>query len=80
MDIKKILESLVPFVFIGVAIALCIGLLFMFFSIAVWGLIIGGILWLASLAKQFFFPSTAATPGSSVVKEEGRIIEHDDPQ
>ena len=77
MDIKKILESFVPFVVIGVAIALCIGLLFMFFSIAMWGLIIGGILWLATLAKQYFFPSKSSTT-STTVKEEGRIIEHDD--
>ncbi|WP_370449377.1 hypothetical protein [Legionella sp. km772] len=72
MDIKKILESLVPFLVAGVAIALCIGLLFMFFSVAVWGLIIGGALWLGALAKQYFFPSTPTA------KEDGRVIEHDD--
>jgi small neutral amino acid transporter SnatA (MarC family) len=77
MDIKKILESLVPFVVIGVAIALCIGLLFMFFSIAMWGLIIGGILWLATLAKQYLFPSKSSTTPTPT-KDEGRIIEHDD--
>lgn len=73
MDIKKILESLVPFLVAGVAIALCIGLLFMFFSVAIWGLIIGGALWLAALAKQYFFPSS---PNAN--KDEGRVIEHDD--
>lgn len=56
MDIKKILESLIPFLVVGVAIALCIGLLFMFFSVAVWGLLIGGVLWLGALAKQYLFP------------------------
>lgn len=77
MDIKKNLESLVPFVVIGVAIALCIGLLLMFFSIAMWGLIIGGVLWLAALAKQYFFPSKSPSVPTTT-KEEGRIIEHDD--
>ncbi len=72
MDIKKILESLVPFLVVGVAIALCVGLLFMFFSVAIWGLIIGGALWLGALAKQYFFSN------SSAKKEDGRIIEHDD--
>ena len=72
MDIKKILESLVPFMIIGIAIALCIGLLFMFFSVAIWGLLIGGVLWLIALAKQYFF-STKPTH-----HEEGRIIEHND--
>lgn len=77
MDIKKILESLVPFIVVGVAIALCIGLLLMFFSVAIWGLVIGGVLWLAALAKQYFFPSQ---PPTAAKKEEGRIIEHDDHQ
>ena len=77
MDIKKILESLVPFIVIGVAIALCVGLLFMFFSLAMWGLIIGGILWLATLAKQYLFPSKSTT-NNTPTKNEGRIIEHDE--
>lgn len=75
MDIKKIIDSLVPFVVVGVAIALSIWLLFMFFSIAVWGLLIGGILWLGALAKQYLFPSTTNTPAK---KEEGRVIDHDE--
>lgn len=63
---------MVPFLVAGVAIALCIGLLFMFFSVAIWGLLIGGILWLGALAKQYFFPSTSAS------QDDSRIIEHDD--
>ena len=73
MDIKKILESLVPFIVIGLAIAVCVALLFMFFSIAIWGVLIGGILWIGAIVKQYLFPSTPAPK-----KEEGRIIEHDD--
>jgi hypothetical protein len=72
MDIKKILDSLIPFICVGVAIAIVIGLLSMFFSIAIWGLLIGGILWLVALAKQHFFPDNTVKP------EEGRIIEHND--
>lgn len=69
--LEKIIENLMPFVIVGVAIALFIGLLFMFFYIAVWGLIIGGVLWLATLVKQYLFPN------NSPKKEEGRVIEHD---
>jgi 5-bromo-4-chloroindolyl phosphate hydrolysis protein len=65
-------QNLIPFILIGVVIALFIGLLFMFFYIAVWGLIIGGVLWIAALVKQYLFPS------KSVDKEQGRVIEHDD--
>jgi uncharacterized protein YneF (UPF0154 family) len=71
MDIKKILESLVPFLVAGIAIALCVGLLIMFFTVAIWGIVLGGILWCAMLVKQYLFP----TP--PVNQEEGRIIEHD---
>lgn len=74
MDFKKILDSLLPFVIIGFGIALCIGLLFMFFSVAIWGVLIGGILWLATIAKNYFFPSEQKM--TSI--DEGRIIEHDD--
>ncbi|BCA96721.1 hypothetical protein TUM19329_30820 [Legionella antarctica] len=70
---QKIFENLLPFVVVGVAIALFIGLLFMFFYIAVWGLIIGGVLWLIALAKQYLFPDK-----STRKEDEGRIIEHDD--
>lgn len=70
--LEKILENLIPFFLLGVAIALLIGLLFMFSYLLVWGLIIGGILWLASLAKEYLFP---ASPDK---KSQGRVIEHDD--
>lgn len=72
MDIKKLFESFVPFILIGIAIAVCIGLLGMFFSIALWGLLIGGILWIIALIQKYFFPSKPSN------KADGRIIEHDD--
>ncbi|MCL9685273.1 hypothetical protein [Legionella maioricensis] len=71
--LQKFFENLLPFVLVGVAIALVIGLLFMFFYIAVWGLIIGGILWLIALIKQYLFPDKTIKN-----EEEGRVIEHDD--
>lgn len=70
--LQKLLETLVPFILIGIAIALFVGLLIMFSYVLVWGLLIGGILWLIALAKQFLFPSNSTKPS------EGRIIEHDD--
>lgn len=70
--IAEIFETLIPFMVMGVAIALFFGLLFMFSYVLVWGFIIGGVLWLVTVAKQFLFPKTTAK------KDEGRIIEHDD--
>ena len=72
MDIKKIIESIIPFMVAGVIIALCVGLLWLFFSIAIWGLLIGGILWIGTVTVQYLFP------GESSTREEGRVIEHDD--
>lgn len=71
--LKKIIENIIPFIVIGVGIAIFIGLLFMFFYLVIWGVLIGGVLWIAAMAKEYFFPSN-----KPVQKEQGRIIEHDD--
>ena len=76
IQLPKIFENLVPFIIAGIAIALFIGLLFMFSYVVVWGLIIGGVLWLLSLVKELIFPSSKKTPIDK--KNQGRIIEHDD--
>lgn len=75
--LAKIFEALVPFVIAGMAIALFLGLLFMFSYVLIWGIIIGGTLWLVATIKQMFF-SDNKTPTEVVKKSEGRIIEHDD--
>lgn len=69
--IQKAFENLMPFIMLGVAIAIVIGLVFMFFYIALWGFVIGAVLWLITLIRQYFFPT------SVTIKENGRIIEHD---
>jgi hypothetical protein len=73
----KIFENLVPFIIAGVAIALFLGLLVMFSYVIVWGLIIGGILWIVATVKEYLFPSTS-TKTEVIKKNQGRIIEHDD--
>jgi len=70
--LQQLLETIVPFLVLGVAIALFVGLLFMFSYVLVWGLLIGGILWLIAFVKQYLFPSEVPT------KTQGRVIEHDD--
>lgn len=73
--IQSLFENLIPFLMLGVAISLIIGLFIMFSYVLVWGLLIGGILWVVSLVKTFFFPSnTDNTP----IKTKGRVIEHND--
>lgn len=70
--LQQALQTLIPFIVLGVAIALAIGLLVMFSYVFLWGLLIGAVLWIIALAKQYLF----TTP--KIDKEHGRIIEHDD--
>jgi hypothetical protein len=65
-------HALVPFLIIGITIAMLLGLLIMFSYLLVWGILIGGMLWLASIIKNFLFPKKA------ISESEGRIIEHND--
>lgn len=75
-ELPKIFETLIPFILAGIAIALFVGLLFMFSYVVIWGLIIGGLLWVLSVIKELIFPST---PKSAMTKKSpGRVIEHDD--
>lgn len=69
--LRSLLESLIPFIVLGVATSLIIGLFIMFSYVLVWGIFIGAILWAGFLIKNFLFPSKA------IPKTEGRIIEHD---
>lgn len=70
--IKQLMETLVPFLILGIMAALFIGLVIMFSSVLIWGIFIGGILWAITMVRSFFFPEKKET------KPEGRIIEHDD--
>lgn len=71
---QKIVQSLLPFIVLGIAVALLLGIITMFFYVLAWGVLIGALLWLVSLIKDFFFP--AKKPDES----QGRIIEHNDPK
>ena len=76
-QVPKIFETLIPFIIAGIAIALFVGLLFMFSYVVIWGLIIGGTLWLISVVKELLFTNTKKTT-TIIKKTQGRIIEHDD--
>ena len=70
--IKELFEQLVPFIVLGVAIALIIGLFIMVSYVLIWGLVLGGIIWIGMVVKNFLFPS------ETTEKKEGRVIEHKD--
>lgn len=69
---KQMLELLPTFIILGIAIAMVIGLFIMLSYVLVWGLLLGAIIWLVVMIKNYFFPQ------SSQDKKAGRVIEHDD--
>lgn len=72
--LQKYFENLIPFLILGIFIAISISLLFVFSYILVWGLLIGGVIWVVMTTLQFFFKKDKTPPP----KKKGRIIEHDD--
>jgi hypothetical protein len=69
---QQIYEQIIPFIILGIATAVVIGLFIMLSYALIWGVILGGIFWLASLVKNYLFPSAVKAT------KAGRIIEHDD--
>lgn len=70
--LRILTNSIVPFMMLGIAVALIIGLIIMFSYVLVWGIFIGVIFWIAASVKEYFFPSTTT---ESTVVIRGRIIE-----
>lgn len=70
---ERLLQQIIPFLIAGIAIALVIGLFIMFSYVLVWGLIIGGVLWLVYFIKNLLFPGP-----KDETSTKGRIIEHND--
>jgi hypothetical protein len=72
--LQQFLENLIPFLMLGIAIAIVIWLFIMFSYVLIWGVLIGGVLWVISLFKKLFFPNGTKTS----IERKGRIIEHND--
>ena len=51
INIQRTLEELIPWLIIGVGIALFIGLLMVLSYVFIWGLVIGALLWLGFRIK-----------------------------
>ncbi|KTD28028.1 MULTISPECIES: hypothetical protein [Legionella] len=73
--LERLFENLVPFLLLGIAVALVIGLFIMFSYVLMWGFLIGLVMWAIYSVKNLLFPRQASTPP---VKRKGRIIEHND--
>lgn len=77
---KSIIKQLPPFIVLGIAIALMISLLIFFSYVVLWGLLVGGVLWIIMAVKQFLFPENTPPQKESRIakKKEGRVIEHEE--
>ena len=75
---KKLIESLMPFLAAGFAIAVLIGFFIVLSYVLIWGLVIGGGLWLGMMMKEKLFPSPKRASSRSHHSDKGRIIEHDE--
>lgn len=75
--LPRVLEPLLPFVGVGIAIAFGIGLFIMLAYILMWGLFIGGLIWAVVMIKKYVFPrAKSILEGEQSDHMEGRIIEH----
>lgn len=70
--LQEIFEQLIPFILLGIAIALVIGLFIMLSYVLLYGIILGAIIWGGVMLKNYLFPANIDE------KNEGRIIDHDD--
>ncbi len=66
------LNTLGPFILLGIVIACVIGLFILSYYVFLWGMIIGCILWVFNLIKR-----SLSTNNTTEKKTEGRIIDHD---
>ena len=71
--LRLLMSGLVPFIMLGIAVALLVGLIVVFSYILLWGMLIGVILWIGASIKEYFFPSK-----SNMTIRRGRIIEYTD--
>lgn len=75
VKLKHLFENFIPFLILGIVIALAIGFLIMFSYVLLWGLAIGLVFWAISFVKNLFHSKPQNVPSTET---KGRVIEHDD--
>jgi len=68
------IDSLVPFLIIGISIAVFVALMVLLSYVILWGLLIGGILWIVLFIKEKLFPSKKP----QTEEKKGRVIDYDE--
>lgn len=79
LKIRRIFAQLLPFIILGISLAITIGLFIMFSYVLLWGILIGCGIWLIVLLRNLFITKKQPlTNKPKTSKGKGRIIEHDD--
>ena len=68
---SRFTQQLTAFILLGVVIALTVAIFIVFVHVVLWGILLGGILCVLALIKQYF---SASSPSK---RNQGRIIDHD---
>lgn len=68
----KLMEQIIPFIILGIILAVGVWLFIVLSYVVLWGLLFGGLLWVGYFLKNYFFPNKHTT------SQSGRVIEHDD--
>jgi uncharacterized Tic20 family protein len=76
MRSNKILEAILPYLYLGITIALMIGFLIILSYVFIWGILIGFIIYIGVFIKERFFSKNKTVTNKK--KHKGRVIDHDD--
>ena len=71
-----LIESLVPFLILGVSIAVFIAIMILLSYVLIWGVLIGGVIWAFMLIKEKIFGKKKVS--ASKQEHQGRVIDYDD--
>lgn len=74
---RSILQRIIPFIFLGVAIVALVAGLILFSYLLIFGAIVGVVLFVLSWAKEKFFPSKQITTYKEKPKQ-GRTFDHEE--
>lgn len=76
----KFVEAILPYLILGISIAVAVSLIVIFFYLFMWGVIIGFVLWAIMVIKEKFFPTADKNHSHKVlhVEEDGSVVVEED--
>ena len=69
---RQFAEQFIPYIILGVSIALILAVMFVLINFFFWGILIGAACYAIAQVKNYFFPTAHSS------SSKGRLIEYDD--